>query len=330
MWVLIVGIVLVSVLVYAVATGTKTHDEKLLYVTLADKKVSLDTAYAYLEKVTKCETPTPLTAVTDDQLPSVYHEASEVSITGVTTLANDKSVQDAFNLISQQLNTLDVNQLNGLCPANPQPSNPPAETTCTPQNCPAQSCNGNVYTEKTCTENICVASKTETCTNGCDTTTNTCATSSTGDGTGSGCFIADVQVLMANGQVKPIQDIQVGELVQGSTMINTVEKPYVISHFEGYIYGFNELEPFFTDSHPFMSTDGWKAINPDSAKRENPGLEVSKLEVGDTLILKNSLVKIEKISSNWQKQPVYNLELTGTMDFYANGFLVHNTDNDKK
>jgi hypothetical protein len=39
---------------------------------------------------------------------------------------------------------------------------------------------------------------------------------------GSGCFLPDVPVLMADGTSKPIADLKVGDKVRGKTRINTV------------------------------------------------------------------------------------------------------------
>jgi hypothetical protein len=39
-----------------------------------------------------------------------------------------------------------------------------------------------------------------------------------------------------------------------------------------------------TDSHPFMTTEGWKSISPEATEKEMPGFEVSPLRIGDVLV----------------------------------------------
>jgi hypothetical protein len=62
---------------------------------------------------------------------------------------------------------------------------------------------------------------------------------------------------MANGTDKPIETIQVGDLVLGidnqshSVMFLDIEKLN-----KRYLYGINNIAPFFTSEHVFLTTDG--------------------------------------------------------------------------
>jgi len=64
-------------------------------------------------------------------------------------------------------------------------------------------------------------------------------------------------VRMADGTDKPIETIQVGDLVLGadnqshSVMFLDVEKLN-----KRYLYGINDFPPFFTSEHVFLTTDG--------------------------------------------------------------------------
>ena len=55
-------------------------------------------------------------------------------------------------------------------------------------------------------------------------------------------------------------------------------------------FGFNDDEPFFLSSHPFWSQDGWRAINPMTARDENDWLDVGQLKVGDYMCKVKSVV----------------------------------------
>ena len=73
-----------------------------------------------------------------------------------------------------------------------------------------------------------------------------------------------------------------------------------------------------------MTTQGWKAFNPQLAMEINPTLNIGQLVVGDVLIKGNSYEFINKIDFMETDSRVYNFELNGTKDYYADNFLVHN------
>jgi hypothetical protein len=91
------------------------------------------------------------------------------------------------------------------------------------------------------------------------------------------------------------------------------------------IYAFNGGRYFVTDSHSFMTTDGWKALNPQVARQENPLLKIGQLKIGDELVTLSGKVRLNKIEFKTVKDSVvYNPKLDGGHDYYADGFLVHN------
>ena len=107
-----------------------------------------------------------------------------------------------------------------------------------------------------------------------------------GGGGGSGsCFTPETRVVMADGQLKAIQDIRVGEIVLGRdgahNAVTDVERVTLGSR---KLYGFDGGPLFVTAEHPFMTDAGWKAIDPAATAAENANLQVAKLEPGDALV----------------------------------------------
>ena len=77
---------------------------------------------------------------------------------------------------------------------------------------------------------------------------------------GGSCFTADSQIVMADGRLKKIEDIAVGDIVLGQDGAhNTVTGIERVSLGERLLYGFNGGTPFVTSEHPFMTA---RAGNP--------------------------------------------------------------------
>ena len=155
------------------------------------------------------------------------------------------------------------------------------------------------------------------------TTSSTCTLDTT---VGWGCFIADTLVIMADGSSKAIQDIKVGEKLKAVDGINTVVSLLRPLLWNKDIYSINGQKAFFTANHPFLTTDGWKSLDPDTTKKEIPDLEVSKLTIGDILITEHDNVLVVSINSapSASSTQLYNFELDGDHTYFANGFAVHN------
>ena len=80
-----------------------------------------------------------------------------------------------------------------------------------------------------------------------------------------------------------------------------------------------------TEEHPLMTRDGWKALDPNKTKEENPELIVKKLGVGDTVVREDGEAVLENISCWSANTPAYNLILdNGAHTYFADGFLAHN------
>lgn len=138
---------------------------------------------------------------------------------------------------------------------------------------------------------------------------------------------------MFDGTQKNIQDVLLGDEVLGMDgEKNTVmEYDYVtVGRRHGKVrsvLGFNGSAPFTTEDHPFMTSDGWKCLDPEHALEETPGLDVSEMKVGDYLVgLGEPLIEIKSIEHHVfdEETPLYNFILDNNRSYYADGYLVHN------
>jgi len=164
-------------------------------------------------------------------------------------------------------------------------------------------------------------------------TSNSAAQDHSQGQTGMGsCFISGTKVTMADGTLKNIEDIKVGDIVKGYEDYNEVIKldPTLLG--ERKLYSFNDNEHyFFTSEHPFMTEEGWKSIKPEKTK-ERDGIELynqlkGELKVGDKLVTEKGLVEIKEIKSkemNDPKMPLYNFNVSNDNSYIADGYVVHN------
>ena len=139
------------------------------------------------------------------------------------------------------------------------------------------------------------------------------------------CFVAGTQISLSNGDVKNIEDVVVGDEVIGwngkerSNGVVSVLKPTILG--ERHLYTINDLGLEFTDEHPFLTTEGWKAINPDE------GFDYGVLSVGDKINHNGEWVEIDYFSEHKGEsidQPVYNFTVEDINSYIADGIVVHN------
>lgn len=107
-----------------------------------------------------------------------------------------------------------------------------------------------------------------------------------GSSSGSGsCFTPDTRVVMADGRLKAIEDIRIGEIVLGHDgALNTVTGVERVRLSDRLLYGFDGGPLFVTAEHPFMTDESWKSIDPSATVAENGNLRVATLEIGDSLV----------------------------------------------
>ncbi|WP_336753075.1 hypothetical protein [Aeromonas hydrophila] len=159
------------------------------------------------------------------------------------------------------------------------------------------------------------------------------------------CFVAGTRILMADGEERPIETLQIGERVRDqygrSNRILAIERVLLG---ERRLYGLNRLAPFFTAEHPLLTTRGWAAIAPAMTRTENPTLAVLPLFTGmyllgwsehgsaGNLALAPHPVELLVESLCWLDAPpttaLFNLILDGSHSYVANGLIVHNKDGD--
>jgi hypothetical protein len=172
---------------------------------------------------------------------------------------------------------------------------------------------------------------------------------------GGSCFTAGTQVLMADGSVRPIEAVRPGERVRGRDgSVNGVTGVERVRLGDRLLYGFDGGPPFVTAEHPFLTAQGWKAIDPRSTRRESPHLAVGALAPGDRLAVAavpaalaaetasgalavryapaplprygfRAAVRITAVRAA-PGTVLYNLLLDGDHSYIANGYVVHNKD----
>lgn len=102
---------------------------------------------------------------------------------------------------------------------------------------------------------------------------------------GGGCVIAGTLITLANGKLKPVEQIVQGDLLftgkTGSIAEATSElviTPNLLS-----LYSVNEDEPFMSFEHVIMSQRGWVSLDPPRSMAYSPHLCVKQLHCGDVI-----------------------------------------------
>jgi len=151
------------------------------------------------------------------------------------------------------------------------------------------------------------------------------------------CFVAGsiVKTVKDNKIInKKIEDVQIGEMLLGqNASLNEViefDRPKANGR---KIYKINDSDFFVTEEHPFLTSQGWKSINPEMTKeydtemyyKENMDKNTS-LVVGDTMIKIDGEEEILTIESKEvaKETPLYNFKLNGNHTYVVDNFIVHN------
>jgi hypothetical protein len=160
----------------------------------------------------------------------------------------------------------------------------------------------------------------------------------TGGGGGGGkphksCFIAGTKVPLADGRILNIEDVKIGDILLGINNVHNevlaFDSPVLGNRT---LYRFNQKGDYFvTAEHPFLTTYGWKSIDPAATAVENPDLPVGHLQIGDDLVMADgSLCRLHQIEQQ-DADPatqLYNFKLSGNCSYIANGYFVHNKGGD--
>ena len=157
------------------------------------------------------------------------------------------------------------------------------------------------------------------------------------------CFLAGTEITLANGDVKNIEDIQIGEEVlsykDGEFIAATVSgvdhRHTVGAHAEASkeyaggvgVFTINGTGLKFTPEHPFLTDCCWAALVPYA--NQEPFLSegvTNTLEIGDKINVNGEWEEIETIEfiETDKDTPVYNITVEGTHNYIANNVVVHN------
>ena len=80
-----------------------------------------------------------------------------------------------------------------------------------------------------------------------------------------------------------------------------------------------------TKGHPLFTQNGWKAIDTEEAAKEDPGVPVTTMNVGDFMKKDTgSWDQITNISCKNETIQTYNFTVDNTHTYFAGGFLAHN------
>lgn len=154
---------------------------------------------------------------------------------------------------------------------------------------------------------------------------------------GDCCFVEGTLISLADGGIKNIKDIQVGDVVLSfNENENIIQSNIVLSvrnkSSKSLIkYSFaNGVVTKSTDDHPYY-VNGYNisSFNP-LVTTEKYGFEteVNQINIGDTVNLADgNTTYIEDIEVLFDEEQVYTFEVENNHNYYANGILVHNKGN---
>ncbi|MBW2995344.1 right-handed parallel beta-helix repeat-containing protein, partial [Candidatus Woesearchaeota archaeon] len=131
----------------------------------------------------------------------------------------------------------------------------------------------------------------------------------------STCFLAGTSILMADGSYKEIEDVKKGDFVKsfdeltGAMTSGKVINTYFHDKTDSYLVINDVLK--LTSNHPMYVNGKWK--------------EAGDIKIGDVLMDKNgndvAVVSVEIVE---ETVPVYNLEVAGEHNYFAEDLLTHN------
>ena len=154
-----------------------------------------------------------------------------------------------------------------------------------------------------------------------------------------GCFIAGTPILLKDGTTFSIEQLtarlEIASRDNHSTYTSD-ERIIIEVDIPTLIYGFDDGQtqdrPFFSGGHMFHTSEGWKAIAPETAHRENPHVNVGQLSQGDIVYRVKShnpfeYEQVEIKGFTVDNLPVgsylYSVHLIDGLQYYhANGYLV--------
>jgi len=141
-------------------------------------------------------------------------------------------------------------------------------------------------------------------------------------------------VTLSNGKEIPIEKQRSGlKILAHGGEITTITAEYVENTLPAghQLFGINDDMPFASVNHPFWTTEGWKCLDPEGAKQENPDVDFKLLQVGDVVFkiaqtnpLLYQPIRISKLTFRTLSEPtkIYGLHLDGPRSYHANRYVV--------
>ena len=155
---------------------------------------------------------------------------------------------------------------------------------------------------------------------------------------GGGCFCAGSLIRMADGSEMPIEKLTLGstpvayDSEQHAFAETTVVGIKLFKHRDD-VYDIrldNGKDIVLTDSHPLLTENGWKAIDPDKVIKENHhnDITVGRLTTNDRLFGVDGFVGIVNIKyrEDLTDCTVYNIDVEEIDTYIVNGIIAHNAD----
>ncbi len=145
------------------------------------------------------------------------------------------------------------------------------------------------------------------------------------------CFIAGTKITMADGSIKNIEDVMLGDVVLGKDELHNEVLEFLrptLGDTGATMMAFNGGVPFMTSDHPvYVRGHGWKSFDPKMTEQKY-FMPVGKYQVGDIIETPDGLGleinSIEEYSDQNQDQIIYNFRLGGNHTYIADGLIVHN------
>lgn len=207
--------------------------------------------------------------------------------------------------------------------------------TCTGE-CVTECTGGCEDTCKDGCERSCTGGCEGSCTGGCKgTCRTTCVATMSGRGS---CLLAGTLVWLADHTFIPIEDLEVGMKVFGyneeehSFVIDTVVEQQTFKHTVNLVdLHFSSGEVLTaTKGHPFLTTEGWKALDVKMCNEEQHYIEATQLHVGDCIMTFSGKVTLQYINERADLNgiTVYNCKLEKYHTYLVgSGLITHNAKN---
>ncbi len=152
------------------------------------------------------------------------------------------------------------------------------------------------------------------------------------DGLDVHCFVAGIQITMADNSTKNIEQIAKGDFVMTfdnttNKLVKTQVSELIQARHSNLIkLKFSDREIITTDDHPFWTADkNWASLNPTKSNNNyDQDTDVKQLVVGDKIFVasENKFIDVIDIEKIADEQITFTLELTTGNNFIANGLLV--------